>query len=163
MIRPMGPPTTTKAELLAGIRAAMADWDALIASIPRERMAEPGLPGGWSVKDVIAHVTWGKREGVGLIRARALVGSDLWRLSEDDRNAAVYEQNKDRPLDDVLAESKQVAADYLAALGSLTDDELNDPGHFAGMPATWRPWRTVYDPHHYAHHAADIRAWLAAS
>ena len=110
---------------------------------------------------MIAHITWGKREGIGLIRARALVGSDLWRLSEDDRNAAVYAQNKDRPLDDVLAESHQVHTDYLAALESLSEEELNDPAHFKGMPPTWRPWRTLYDPHHYPHHAADIRAWLA--
>jgi hypothetical protein len=111
---------------------------------------------------VLAHIAWGEREGVGLVRARALVGSDLWRLSQDERNAAVHAQNRDRPLDDVLAESATVADEYVAALESLSEDELNDPAHFAGMPPTWRPWRTLYDPHHYAHHAADLRAWLAA-
>jgi hypothetical protein len=153
--------TVTKSSLLAEIRAARADWDGLVASIPRGRLTQPGLPGGWSVKDVLAHISWGKREGVGLIRARALVGSDLWRLNDDERNAVVYQENKDRPLDEVLAESKQVQDDFIAALASLTDEELNDPAHFKGMPPTWRPWRTVYDPHHYAHHAADVRAWLA--
>jgi hypothetical protein len=153
--------TVSKPELLAEIRDAMADWDTLIASIPRHRLTEPGLPGGWSVKDVIAHIAWGKREGVGLIRARALVGSELWRLSEDERNAAVYAQNRNRSLDEIEADYEQAAADFVAALDSLSVEELNDPTHFQGMPPAWRPWRTVYDPHHYPHHAADIRAWLA--
>jgi hypothetical protein len=111
---------------------------------------------------VLAHIAWGEREAIGLVRARALVGSDLWRLSEDERNAAVHAQNRARPLDDVLAESATVVDEYVAALESLSEDELNDPAHFTGMPPTWRPWRTLYDPHHYAHHAADLRAWLAA-
>jgi uncharacterized protein (TIGR03083 family) len=154
-------PTVTSSDLLAEIRAARADWDALIASVPREGLTEPGLPGGWTIKDVLAHIAWGEREAVGLVRARALVGSDLWRLSDDECNAIVYEQNSGRPLDEVLAESSRVHADYVAALESLTDEELNDPAHFNGMPATWRPWRTVHDPHHYPQHAADIRAWLS--
>jgi hypothetical protein len=132
-----------------------------VAGLARSALVEPGLPGGWSVKDVLAHVAWGQREAVGVVRARALVGSELWRLSDDERNAVVYREHRDRPLDDVLAEAEAVYADFVAAISSLTDDELNDPDRFQGMPADWRPWRTLHDPDHYAHHAADVRAWRA--
>src|SRR5690349_8107926 len=47
----------TKAGLLHELRAARAEWDALIAEISPARMAEPGAASDWSVKDVIAHLT----------------------------------------------------------------------------------------------------------
>jgi uncharacterized protein (TIGR03083 family) len=152
-----------KAELLAMVRRARAEWDALLAGVPRERVTEPRLPGGWSVKDVVAHMAWGEREAIGVVAARALVGSELWRLDEDARNAAVYAENRERPLDEVLAEAQDVFDRYLAALESLSEAELNDASRFDRMPADWRPWRVLYDPHHYAHHAADVRAWLERS
>jgi uncharacterized protein (TIGR03083 family) len=153
-------PAVASADLLATVRDARARWDALLARVPRERMTEPGLPGGWSVKDVVAHVAWGEREAAGVVEARALVGSELWKLDQDARNAAVHAEQRDRPLDEVLADARQVFATYLAALESLSEDELNDARHFRDMPADWRPWRVLYDPHHYDAHAADIAAWL---
>ena len=50
------------------LRAARAEWEAALAEIPSERMTEPGLAGGWSVKDLIAHVAWSEREMIGVIR-----------------------------------------------------------------------------------------------
>ena len=153
-------PEVGRSELLAMVRSAHADWEALLREIPPAWLTEPGLPGGWSVKDVIAHITWGEREALGLMAARALVGSDLWRLTDDERNAIVFQQNRHRDLDDVLAESREIFTRYLEALEALSEEDLNDPRRFAGMPLDWRPWRVLYDPHHYQHHAADIRAWL---
>jgi hypothetical protein len=49
--------TMTKAQLLAELRAARAEWDALMAQVGEERMTEPGAAGVWSVKDVVAHLT----------------------------------------------------------------------------------------------------------
>jgi hypothetical protein len=149
-----------KAALLSMIRSARAEWEAALAEVPEAWMCEPGATGAWSVKDVVAHIAWGEREAGGVARARALVGSDLWKLSDDERNAAVFEQNRERELHEVLAESRHVFGQYLEALDALSDEELNDPARFAGMPTDWRPWRVMYDPHHYADHAQAIRAWL---
>src|SRR5256885_17248131 len=88
------------------LAAARGEWEAALAGIAEERMTEPLLEGGWSVKDVVAHVCWSEREMVGVIRERALVGSDLWALDLDARNAIVRDQNRDRPLAEVLAEER---------------------------------------------------------
>ena len=149
-----------KPALLGMIRSARARWEALLAEIPAAWMTEPGVEGEWSVKDVVAHIAWGEREALGVAKARALVGSDLWRLPEDERNAAVFEQNRGRALADVLAESRRVFGQYLAAVGALSQEDLNEPGRFPGMPEGWRPWRIVYDPTHYDVHARSVRAWL---
>jgi len=87
-----------KDELLTMIRTARARRETLLAEIPAAWLTEPGVTGEWSIKDIIAHITWGERENIGVVRAHAVVGSDLWHLSEDERNAAVFEQNRSRGL-----------------------------------------------------------------
>ena len=149
-----------KTQLLDMIRIARAEWEALLAEIPPAWMTEPGVEGEWSVKDVIAPIAWGERENLGVAQARALVSSDLWQVAEDERNAAVFEQNRDRDLHDVLAESRHVFQQYLEAVDALSEEDLNDPRRFQGLPEGWRPWRILYDPTHYHVHAQPIRAWL---
>lgn len=154
-----------RAEFLDKVRTARRHWEETIALVPEDRMTEPGLFGGWSVKDLIAHVAWSEREMVGVIRERALVGSPLWRLGQDERNAIVFAENRDRPLDDVLAEERAIWNELLPGLESLSDEDLNDPGRFRGLADTAPgvlPWQIFAGSTfaHHEHHARDIRAWL---
>ncbi|HKC91363.1 MAG TPA: maleylpyruvate isomerase N-terminal domain-containing protein [Candidatus Limnocylindria bacterium] len=151
------------AQLMKMVTAERANWEAVLARVPRERLTEPGLPGGWSVKDVLAHMTWAMKEGIGVMRAKRLVGSDLWKLDDDQRNAIVVEQSRARLLEAILADYESTSADYMKELAALTDDQLNDPVLWPKMPPDWRPWRIIYDPHHYGQHALDLREWLDRS
>jgi uncharacterized protein (TIGR03083 family) len=157
-----GAPHMTKQQFMDLLSTGWNEWQALLASVPRRRMTAPGAAGEWSVKDVIAHVTWGEREMVGMLRQRALVGSPYWTLPQTDRNAAVYAENRDRPLDDALAESLEVHAQLVAELEKVTDGDLNDASRFAEMPAAWLPWRVIAGNcfEHYQEHTPGLRAWL---
>src|SRR5215472_12607143 len=112
------------------LHTVRAQWEELLAEVGEARMTQPGVAGEWSVKDIIAHVTWPEREMVGIVQARALVGSELWDLAQDERNAAVAAQQGDRPLHEVLAEERQVYRQLLEAVQDLSDEELLDPSHF---------------------------------
>jgi uncharacterized protein (TIGR03083 family) len=151
----------TKRRFLELQLAERERWDALLAEVAEARMTEATLPGGWSVKDIIAHITWSEREMVGVMRERALVGSDLWNLEQDERNRIVYEENRDRPLGDVLTDARAVYRDFLDHVKHL-DDDLDDPGRFLGMPPDWTPWRILAGCcyQHYADKYQDIREWL---
>ncbi len=151
-----------KTEFLQRQRRARTEWEALLGEVGPERMTRPGTAGYWSVKDVIAHVAWFEREMVGMIRARALEGSELWDLDQDARNAVVYEQNRDRPLDDVLSEARQVYAELLPLLEGMSDEEYADPSRFRGMPPGWAPWSVIAGNtwEHYEAHIPAIRAAL---
>jgi hypothetical protein len=151
----------TRAQLIGMIQCARADWETLLAGIPQAWMTEPGVAGEWSIKDIVAHIAWGERESLEVMQAHALVGSELWQLPEDERNAAVFEHNRGRELHEVLADSHQLFRRYLDAIGALSEEDLDDPSRFAGMPEGWRPWRILYDPGHYKAHADSIRTWLA--
>lgn len=149
---------------LTELRHGRAAWEAAIAAIPKARLTEPALPGGWSAKDVIAHVTWFEREMVVVIEAGALVGSDLWLLPADERNQAIYEEQRERPSADVLAESERIGRQLLQGAAALTDEELTNPAAFKDMPPDWVPWQIIAGNsfNHYPEHIADIEAWLAA-
>ena len=151
----------TKAQLLATIRADRERFDRIVGRVPRERLADPILPGGWSVKDILAHIAWGDREGIGVARARALVGSDLWNVSEDERNDAVVRESRSRDLDDVLSDYRVSFDEYIAAIADLSDEELNEPDRIRDLSERipgWRPWRVLYDPGHCAEHGETIEA-----
>jgi uncharacterized protein (TIGR03083 family) len=157
--------TRTRADLLETIRRDRCRFDDVLERIPPDRMTDPVLPGGWSVKDVLAHIAWGESESIGVVKARALVGSPLWDVSEDERNAAVVGESRSRSLEAVLDDYRTTFDAFIGALEGLSDDELNTPDRFDRMPERapgWLPWRVLYDPGHYEDHASTIEAALPA-
>ena len=149
-----------KSQILALIDGERARLDAALGHLSRERMAAPGAEGGWSVKDILAHITWSERELTGVLRQRAMVGSDLWNLSQDERNAAVYAENRDRTLDDVLAAWQGDFAALRAEIARLSDAELADPALIAEIPGGLALWQLLAGGTwlHYAEHLPAIQA-----
>ena len=152
-----------KATLLKTLTETRAEWETLLAQIDEEQMQKPGAAGKWSVKDVIAHVASGESEIVPVLRTHVLAGSDLWNLSDDERNEIEYQQNKDRPLHDIVNEERQAYMSLLEAIQTLSDQDLNDPRRFENMPQEWSPWQLIAGDSfkHYKDHMPSIREWLA--
>ena len=150
-----------KATLLKTLTETRAAWEALLAQIDEEQMQKPGVAGKWSVKDVIAHVASGESEIVPVLRT--LTGSDLWNLSDDERNEIEYQQNKDRPLNDIVNEERQTYTVLLEVVQQLSDEDLNDPHYFKNMPQEWKPWQLIAGDSfkHYQDHMPSLRDWLA--
>lgn len=152
-----------KTELLRAIRSARVEWEALLATTDRTQMEIAGVEGEWTLKDVIAHVTWYESEMVGVIRTRALVGSPHWNLpSQDERNAAIFADLRGLPLTTVLSQSQEVHHQLVEAINGLSDEELNDAGKFRDMPGEWLPWQVIASNtcEHYSQHFPLVRAWL---
>lgn len=152
----------TRAQFLHEIDTERAAWDAILAEIPPERLTEAGASGEWSVKDVIAHNVWHEREMVGVLRARALIGSELWNVDNETRNDAIYAQVRDLPLHDVLTEATTVYAELRALLDGITDTDLNDPDAIRDMVPgfTLLPIAADNTYLHWRAHRQDLRAWL---
>ena len=147
---------------LEKLHKGRTDWDALLAQLPEEQLTIPGASGAWTVKDVIAHITWHEREMTGMLDGRTMAhGSGLWLLSTDERNAAVYVENKDRALAEVVEEAPKIYQEMLGLVATLTDKELHDASQFEHMPADWVPWKIIASNTygHYQMHTPDIQAW----
>jgi uncharacterized damage-inducible protein DinB len=152
-----------KATLLKTLTETRAAWEALLAKIDEEQMQRPGVTGKWSVKDVIAHVAWCESEIVLVLRTHVLAGSDFWNLSDDEGNEITYQQNKDRPLHDIVNEERQAYTALLEAVQMLSDEDVNDPHRFKNMPQEWKPWQLIAGNSfkHYEDHMPSLREWLA--
>ena len=137
-----------------------AAFDAALSILSRERLVAPGAAGVWSAKDIVAHVTWAEREMIGVLQRRELAGSDLWRLSQDERNAAVYAENRGRPLNDVLDDARGVFQSLRAEIARLSDEQINDPQWIARLPAGLTPWQLLAGNtwKHYEEHLSDLQA-----
>src|SRR5262245_35387217 len=150
-----------KAAFLADLDAERARWDAALAQVDEARLRQMSTAGEWSIKDLVAHVTWFEREMVNMLRKRALAGSDLWNLPQDERNAAIYAENRDRTPGEVLDEARRVYAELRELLTSVTSEDLADPGRFRDMPPTWIPWRVLAE-NTYEHYRDHLKQLLAA-
>ncbi|NJP04844.1 MAG: ClbS/DfsB family four-helix bundle protein [Chloroflexaceae bacterium] len=144
------------------LKTERAHLEMLLSQINEENMLIAGVAGEMSVKDIIAHITWYERETVGLLQQRALVGSDLWYRSLEERNGAILAANRHRQLNDVQVEAEKVFIDLINEIESLLPEELVDPTRFQGMPTEWVPWQAIasntYD--HYYQHIPDIKRWI---
>ena len=153
----------TKDELLAAIRRDRARLDALIASIPRERMTAPGLEGDRSVKDVISHISAWEKICMALVRNNTPVESPPpgeSGPSTDLINQRIYEGSRDRPLEEVLVEAQRSYAGLLALAESLSDQQLNTViGGAATGPRVGELIGGNSDGH-YREHIAQIERWL---
>jgi len=151
-----------KTTFINALTESRARWDALLAQIDEQWMLEPGAEGKWSVKDIIAHIMWYEQEMVPLMQTRSLIGSELWDLSQDERNEAVYQQYRDHPLHEIISQEQQTYAQLLAEAKTLSDEDLNDPHRFKDMPDDWTPWRIMAGNSftHYPDHMTSIREWL---
>jgi hypothetical protein len=152
-----------KAELLDHIRGARAEWDRLVAKVDSSRYEQPGVSGEWTLKDVIAHISWYEREIAHMLRIRSYAeGSEWWGLPSAEQNAHIYALNRDRSLPDILADSQTSYVDLVVAIERVSDEDLNDASRFADSPPGAMPWEIIAQNsyEHYQHHTRDLQAWL---
>jgi hypothetical protein len=158
----------SKKQLLAEMQSEQAAWLALLDEIGEENMTQPEVAGGWSIKDIVAHITGWRRRTV--LRFRAALDPTVnmtpdWpaELDEDDEvdeiNAWIYKDNRDRPLVDVLNDSREVFQQLVAEVSALSDEQLNDPQRFPWLEGERLTGAFIFG-HFHEEHEPDMRAWL---
>jgi hypothetical protein len=162
----------SKKQLLAEMQSEQAAWLALLDEIGEENMTQPEVAGGWSIKDIVAHLTGWRRRTV--LRFRAALDptiamippwpAELGELDENDDvdeiNAWIYQTNRDRPLADVLGEEREVFQQLVTAITALSNEQLNDQERFPWLEGERLSGALIFG-HFHEEHESDIRAWLA--
>lgn len=144
------------AAMIDKVEAAWADFHAAYAGLPDDDLLIPGVTGDWSIRDLIAHVTWWDEEAI-IHLPTVLAGDTPPRYSVtwggiDAFNALKTEEMRDLTLDQVRAEADATHRRLLDYLRSVPPEQLKGNATF-----THRLRLDTYG--HYPTHAADIRRW----
>src|SRR3990172_2505819 len=147
--------TNLKKRLLSEIRSYRREWDELVRKIEERGLTESIVTGKMTIKDIIAHISWYEDQIVKIIRSKELTGSDLWDLTQDDRNEHLFQINKVRSYLEIKKESAEVFQDLVKQISALQNDELLDPSKYRNMPEDWSPAELVAENsfRHYRQHS----------
>jgi hypothetical protein len=153
------------AELKSRIQAGREEITSLWSDIDEaEWLKRPGPQEDWSIKDLIAHLTFWERHMIGNVQV-LLRGENPPYVSQelDAINERVFLENKDRHLADILQDFDASLKNVLATVDRLTDDDINNPQRFAwtqGEPLLEMIAADTYD-HYRDDHLDDVRRWRA--
>jgi len=148
-----------QAGLLAHIRSGRAQFESALAQFSDDQLCAPNLHGGWSIKDLIAHIGfWEQHTAMRFSALLRGVKPPDESLTLDELNAQVYAQNRHKPLDEVRLEEQAAYEQLLLLVKNALDDALFNPQRFAwteGKPfAEWIENNTYG---HYEEHQADFK------
>jgi hypothetical protein len=119
-------------------------------------LTEPGVVGDWSVKDIIAHVTWWEEEALRHLPP-IIAGERPPRYSTtyggiDAFNAMMAEQKRDLSLSDVLRQQHETHRRLVEFIQSVPEDQFARETRFRH--------RLRLDTYsHYPIHTTSIREW----
>ncbi len=142
--------------LLGKLDAAWVAFGASTGGLNDEQLLVPGVTGAWSVRDLIAHVTWWDEEAITHLPL-ILAGGAPPRYSVqfggiDAFNALMTEQKAGLSLDEVRRESAETHHRLVDYLLTRSPDEVMGNDRFKR--------RLRLDTYgHYPIHTAGILAW----
>ena len=154
-----------KPTMLKMVREGWQAFGEVLARFDDAQMVESHPPDGWSVQDMMAHIShwetfaWQKLQEAGRGQKPNFdVVLDDARL--DQVNQEVLEAGRARTLDEVKAEFQRVHRGFYAKLEQIPE-ERDDPW-WALWPKPEVPWQViVYNTaDHYAEHLIDLKKWL---
>ena len=131
-------------------------FQASYAGLSNSQVTEPGVAGDWSVKDIIAHVSWWEEEALRHLPS-IIAGERPPRYSTiyggiDAFNAMMAEQKRDLSLSDVLRQQVDTHRRLVESILSVPEDQFARETRFRR--------RLRLDTYgHYPIHTASIREW----
>ncbi len=158
-----------KASILDQMHTQYAMLEKILTPLDAAQMTTAGVNGDWSIKDVLAHMTaWHHRLLNILHAARRNEEPTISGPASDEEvdrlNEQFYQEQKFRPLDEVLNDFRTFYPQIVEAVQAMNEEDLLDPLRFAwmgGVPL----WQVVAGDtyEHYEEHLPSIQAWLAKS
>lgn len=164
-------PVTT-AEMLRRLKAGWDDLTAYIDTLTPQQFTQPTDAAGWTIKDHIMHLSiW--EDGIEALLSgqsrRERMGVDVATWDSDweaddyfHLNDVIYQQHKNKSLDEVLPASKSIHERFVKTVGSMSDADLMRPYNtYDSSSATQSPiFGSIVgnSSGHYAEH----RPWMEA-
>ncbi|MBI5961545.1 MAG: ClbS/DfsB family four-helix bundle protein [Chloroflexi bacterium] len=159
----------TKKDLMAEFQAERQKLAQLLAGLSEDQMVQPGVCEGWSVKDILAHVTVWEQMVLGWYRAgrrgeNPKTPADDLKWSETPiLNQRIYEQYRDTPLAEIRAQYETTHQAMIETVQTMSEEELFTPKFYAWTNTTLL-FRYVWSSTgaHFNWARTEIRKWIKA-
>jgi uncharacterized protein (TIGR03083 family) len=147
-------------QLLQKLDQAWAQIKESYAGLSDSQLTEPGVMGDWSVKDILAHVTWWEEEALKHLPLIIKQGKPPRYSTQyggiDAFNALMMERRQDLSLADVLQQQEETHRRLIDYLQSAPEEQFTHETRFRH--------RLRLDTYsHYPKHAKAIREWRERS
>jgi hypothetical protein len=155
-----------KAEILEALEDGQSELAEMLEDLPDELLLVPGVCGNWSIKDILAHLSYWEGQLVTLLFQTSR-GMDkpstahFGKESVDQINQRWFETSQERPLDLIWQDWRGVRKQTIRRVNEFSQQDLNDPkryGWLKGEPL-WQ-WIARDSFEHEDEHSDAIREWL---
>ena len=142
-----------KTKVLNNIKAGWMSLQSILDFVPDGNMENPGVIDGWSVKDIIGHITTWEDIIIDIIRAK-LSNREYIRPYEDlnDFNVHQVEMKKSLSLEEIKDKFLKSHEDLIKFLNDLPEYVFEASSESVRVI-------TVESLNHYQEHAQDIKKW----
>ena len=157
--------------LLAEVARERAALDDALAAVPRRFMTKAGVTrGGWSIKDILAHVVeWQQMNldwyAAGLRGERPVIPAPGFTLRDLPRlNLRIYHKHHRRPFDAVWRDYADYHIKVVRLIETLDDTDLVTIGRFTWTGPSWTlsDYLRASTAAHYLWARTRIRRWWRA-
>ena len=159
----------TKASLLKEMGTNYATLEAKLASLDKTQYFTEEVISGWSIKDILAHISsWHHRLyqllDAALYHQEPAISGPENSEELDTLNAQFYQENKSLSLDVVLADFRNTYQHILSIVQAIPEEDLLNSHRFSwtqGEPL----WKSIAGDtyEHYQEHILQIQQWLAST
>ncbi len=145
-----------KQQLLYKLEKAWADFQGSYAGLTDAQMLEPGVTGDWSVRDLLAHVSWWEEEALKHL-PHILSGQKPPRYSVlyggiDAFNTMMRDQKRSLSLVEVRKEAAETHQRLVEYINSIPEEQI-------ALEKRFRRRLRLDTYSHYPMHARAIRVW----
>ena len=155
-----------KKELIETLEDSHQELLEMLEGLPEVILTEPGVTGTWSIKDILAHLTYWEGQTVTLLfqMKRGMPKPTTVHFGDepvDALNERWHAQGKDRPLAMVWSDFVGVRKQTVRRVSEFSDEDLQNPARFAWLKG--KPlWEFIVSDTvtHEEEHADAIRDWL---
>src|SRR6187200_3698686 len=113
-----------RAGLIDGIRAARAAERDVLAALDADVRDAPAADGGWSPKDVQAHLNAWKGRTVDRLRALRIGANEPIEVETDEANAKFHAERAAWSWPEVLADADAATDELVAEIEAASDETL---------------------------------------
>lgn len=147
--------STRKETLLSLIQSEHERLEATLQTLSEQQIQQSGVAGNWSIKDILAHLTWWEQamisEVVHGVELDPGLQGEPW--STERANALTVEAKRSTPLSAILSEFVDSYSQTVDMVEDLEEKDLANDELYEHL--------TNNTGRHYAEHRQMIEAWLS--